>query len=232
MEKLAFEGVREVQAIDLSKYRPIPLSVETGEELPDLNAITCVARISLASPEQILAWSRRQSRAAERRIAAQSTRLSEELDLASFGEVKKPETINYRTFKPERDGLFCERIFGPTKDWECSCGKYKRIKYKGIVCDRCGVEVIESKVRRTRMGHIKLASPVCHIWFYRGSGSRIAALLDMSSKDVSKVIYLQNYVVIDPGDTPLQEKQILTDEEARKYREMYGDKVKIGIGAE
>jgi DNA-directed RNA polymerase subunit beta' len=146
--------------------------------------------------------------------------------------VKKPETINYRTFKPERDGLFCERIFGPIKDWECACGKYKRIKYKGIICDRCGVEVIESKVRRTRMGHIKLAAPVCHIWFYKGTTSRIATLLDISSKELAKVVYYQNHIVVDPGDSPLKAMQILSDEDARKYREQFGNKITIGIGAE
>ena len=193
-----------------------------------------VARISIASPDQILTWSRRQTRAAERRMGPTTLLMGKlgEDDLSSFGEVKKPETINYRTFRPEKDGLFCERIFGPVKDWECSCGKYKRIKYKGIVCDRCGVEVIEAKVRRTRMGHIKLAAPVCHIWFYKGTSSRISQLLDISVKDVGKVIYFQSHIVVDPGDTPLKHKQLLSDEETRKYRELYGDKVKIVIGAE
>ncbi len=190
-----------------------------------------MARITIASPDRILAWSRRNSRAAERRIGLSTARF-DDMDLSSFGEVKKPETINYRTFKPEKDGLFCERIFGPTKDWECACGKYKRIKYKGIVCDRCGVEVIESKVRRTRMGHIKLAAPVCHIWFYKGTSSRIASLLDISVKDLGKVIYFQNFIVVNPGDSPLKEKQILTDDEVRKYREVYGDKIDLRIGAE
>jgi DNA-directed RNA polymerase subunit beta' len=207
------------------------LGSEKDEEV-DLNQIQVVARISLASPEIILGWSRRQSRAGERRLGLGMGRLSDDLDLSSYGEVKKPETINYRTFKPEKDGLFCERIFGPTKDWECACGKYKRIKYKGIVCDRCGVEVIESKVRRTRMGHIKLAAPVCHIWFYKGTSSRIAQLLDISVKDIGKVIYFQNHIVVDGGDTPLKPKQLLSDEETRNYREMYGEKVKIMIGAE
>jgi len=193
--------------------------------------LNAVARITIASPERILAWSRRNSRAAERRIGLSTNRF-DDMDLSSFGEVKKPETINYRTFKPEKDGLFCERIFGPTKDWECACGKYKRIKYKGIVCDRCGVEVIESKVRRTRMGHIKLAAPVCHIWFYKGTSSRISSLLDISVKDLGKVIYFQNFIVVDPGDSPLKEKQILTDDEVRKYREVYGDKIDLRIGAE
>ena len=231
-EVLAFEGVRHYDVPQtLANYRPIPMGTERDEEV-DLNSVKAIARITIASPERILAWSRRNSRAAERRLGLPGSRLDADLDLASFGEVKKPETINYRTFKPEKDGLFCERIFGPTKDWECACGKYKRIKYKGIVCDRCGVEVIESKVRRTRMGHIKLAAPVCHIWFYKGTSSRISSLLDMSVKDLGKVIYFQNHIVVDPGDSPLKEKQILTDDEVRKYREVYGDKVDIRIGAE
>ncbi|MEN6625725.1 MAG: DNA-directed RNA polymerase subunit beta' [Candidatus Sumerlaeia bacterium] len=186
----------------------------------------------MASPDQILRWSSRQRRQAEHLSNLQLGRLGEEIDPTSFGEVKKPETINYRTFKPEKDGLFCERIFGPVKDWECACGKYKRIKYKGIVCDRCGVEVTESKVRRHRMGHIKLAAPVCHIWFYKGTSSRIANLLDVSVRDLGKVIYFQDYIVVDPGDTPLKVKQILSEEETRKYQEVYGDRAKIMIGAE
>ena len=231
---LAFEGVRAFDAAPAINYRPIPMGLEGTEDV-DLNSVAAVARISIASPERILAWSRRNSRAAERRLGAAGSLLGTPAmaeDLSSFGEVKKPETINYRTFKPEKDGLFCERIFGPTKDWECACGKYKRIKYKGIVCDRCGVEVIESKVRRTRMGHIKLAAPVCHIWFYKGTSSRISSLLDISVKDVGKVIYFQNHIVVDPGDSPLKEKQLLTEEETRKYREVYGEKVDIRIGAE
>lgn len=186
-----------------------------SDRIDESNAI---CRISLASPEQILRWSSRQRRQAEHMSNLQLNRLGEEVDPTSFGEVKKPETINYRTFKPEKDGLFCERIFGPVKDWECSCGKYKRIKYKGIVCDRCGVEVTESKVRRHRMGHIKLAAPVCHIWFYKGTSSRIANLLDVSVRDLGKVLYFQDYIVVDPGDTPLKEKQILSEEETRKYQ--------------
>lgn len=195
-----------------------------------LDGSNSVCRISLASPEQILKWASRQRRQADH--FTQLGRFGEELDASGFGEVKKPETINYRTFKPEKDGLFCERIFGPVKDWECSCGKYKRIKYKGIICDRCGVEVTESKVRRHRMGYIRLASPVCHIWFYKGTSSRIANLLDVSVRDLGKVLYFQDYIVVDPGDSPLKEKQILSEEETRKYRETYGDKVKIMIGAE
>ncbi|HHP51401.1 MAG TPA: DNA-directed RNA polymerase subunit beta' [Moorella mulderi] len=163
-------------------------------------------KISLASPEQIRSW--------------------------SSGEVKKPETINYRTLKPERDGLFCERIFGPTKDWECHCGKYKRIRYKGVVCDRCGVEVTRSKVRRERMGHIELAAPVSHIWYFKGIPSRMGLLLDMSPRSLEKVLYFVSYIVIDPGDTPLMKKQLLSESEYREYREKYGDRFKAGMGAE
>ena len=140
----------------------------------DLNNFDSI-KIGLASPEQIRAWSK--------------------------GEVKKPETINYRTLKPEKQGLFCERIFGPVKDWECHCGKYKRVRYKGVVCDRCGVEVTKSKVRRERMGHIELAAPVSHIWFLKGIPSRIGLILDMSQRSLEKVIYFASYVVIDPGET-------------------------------
>jgi DNA-directed RNA polymerase subunit beta' len=232
IESLAFEGVRELDITEAQpRYKVLPIGGES-EERVDLNAVTPVARIRLASPEMILAWSQRSARLSENRSAHLFDERSRSADTLSFGEVKKPETINYRTFKPERDGLFCERIFGPTKDWECSCGKYKKIKYKGIVCDRCGVEVIESKVRRTRMGHIKLASPVCHIWFYQGTGCRIGALLDISSKELAKIVYLQSYIIVDAGNTPLKEKQVLTDDEARQYREMYGDNIKIGTGAE
>ena len=163
-------------------------------------------RISLASPEQIREW--------------------------SYGEVKKPETINYRTLKPERDGLFCERIFGPTKDWECHCGKYKRVRYKGVVCDRCGVEVTRSKVRRERMGHIELAAPVSHIWYFKGIPSRMGLLLDMSPRALEKILYFVSYVVLDPGNTPLMQKQLLTESEYRTAREEYGDSFKAGMGAE
>ncbi len=203
------------------------------ETLPfDLADTTAICRISLASPEQILMWSRRYCRQTDRRGVCKCGKSKDEIERCTFGEVRKPETINYRTFKPEKDGLFCERIFGPVKDWECACGKYRRIKYKGIVCDRCGVEVTESKVRRVRMGHIKLAAPVCHIWFYRGTSSRISNLLDISARDLARIVYFQDYVVVDPGDTPLKHKQIVSDEEMRKYRELYGDRVKIMIGAE
>ena len=163
-------------------------------------------RISLASPEVIRNWSR--------------------------GEVKKPETINYRTFKPERDGLFCERIFGPVKDWECACGKYKRIRYKGVVCDRCGVEIIQSKVRRERLGHIELVAPVTHIWYFKGVPSRIAYLLNIAARALEKVIYYESYIVTDSGDTPLAKKQLLSDEDYRGFREQYGTAFKAKMGAE
>ena len=163
-------------------------------------------QIGLASPEKIREWSR--------------------------GEVKKPETINYRTLKPERDGLFCERIFGPQKDWECHCGKYKRVRYKGVVCDRCGVEVTRSKVRRERMGHIELAVPVSHIWYFKGIPSRLGLILDMSPRALEKVLYFAAYVVIDPGKTTLEKNQILSEKEYREYYEKYGDMFKAGMGAE
>ncbi|MGI5912492.1 MAG: DNA-directed RNA polymerase subunit beta' [Syntrophomonadaceae bacterium] len=163
-------------------------------------------KISLASPEQIRSW--------------------------SSGEVKKPETINYRTLRPEKEGLFCEKIFGPVKDWECHCGKYKRVRHKGIVCDRCGVEVTTSKVRRERMGHIELAAPVCHIWYLKGIPSRMGLLLDMSPKVLEKVIYFVNYIVIYAGDTPLLKKQLLNEKEYREAKERYGDSFHAGIGAE
>ncbi|MBI5411425.1 MAG: DNA-directed RNA polymerase subunit beta' [Nitrospirae bacterium] len=164
-------------------------------------------RIRIASPDKIRSW--------------------------SYGEVKKPETINYRSFKPEKDGLFCAKIFGPIKDWECNCGKYKRMKHRGIVCDKCGVEVIQSKVRRERMGHIELAAPVAHIWFLKGVPSRIGTLLDMSLKHLEKILYFESYVVVDPGDTPLKEKELLTDEKLRECQDEYGlHAFKAGIGAE
>jgi DNA-directed RNA polymerase subunit beta' len=163
-------------------------------------------RIGLASPEQIRAW--------------------------SFGEVKKPETINYRTLKPERDGLFCEKIFGPTKDWECHCGKYKRIRFKGMICDRCGVEITRAKVRRERMGHIELATPVTHIWYFKGVPSRIGILLDMSPRQLEKVIYFAAYIVIDAGNTQLAKREILTEQKYRESREKYGSAFKAGMGAE
>jgi len=163
-------------------------------------------RLTLASPEMIRSW--------------------------SHGEVKKPETINYRTFKPERDGLFCAKIFGPAKDYECNCGKYKRMKHRGITCEKCGVEVIQSKVRRERMGHIELASPVVHIWFLKSLPSKIGNLLDLTLKELEKILYFEAYVVIDPGDTPLTRGTLLSEEKYRQLREEYGDAFRAGIGAE
>ncbi len=163
-------------------------------------------KIGIASPEKIRSW--------------------------SYGEVKKPETINYRTLKPERDGLFCEKIFGPSKDFECSCGKYKRLRYKNVVCDRCGVEVTSSKVRRERMGHIELAAPCSHIWFFKGVPSKMGLVLDMSPRDLEEVLYFVSYVVIDPGSAPLEVKQTLSDKEYRTYYEKYGNTFKVGMGAE
>ncbi len=163
-------------------------------------------KIGLSSPDKIRSW--------------------------SFGEVKKPETINYRTLKPEKDGLFCERIFGPTKDWECHCGKYKRVRYKGVVCDRCGVEVTRSKVRRERMGHIELAAPVSHIWYFKGIPSRMGLVLDMSPRALEEVIYFASYVVTESGDTTLEKKQLLSEKEYRAYREKYGNKFHAAMGAE
>ena len=150
----------------------------------------------------------------------------------SFGEVKKPETINYRTYRPEKDGLFCERIFGPEKDWECACGKYRGMKYKGMICDRCGVKVTHSRVRRKRMGHIELAAPVVHIWFFKAMPSRLGTLLDMKTTSLERIIYFQDYVVVDPGDTPLKERQLLTEEDFRKAREQFGDAFQADMGAD
>ena len=151
----------------------------------------------------------------------------------SKGEVKKPETINYRTLKPERDGLFCERIFGPTKDWECHCGKYKRVRYKGIVCDRCGVEVTKAKVRRERMGHIELAAPVAHIWYFKGIPSRIGLMLDVSPRSLERVIYFASYIVIDKGNTTLAKAQVLSEKEYHDAEEKFGKgSFKAGMGAE
>src|SRR3972149_6606071 len=157
---------------------------------------------------------------------------SEKIRSWSHGEVKKPETINYRTFKPERDGLFCAKIFGPTKDWECNCGKFKGIKHRNVVCDKCGVEVIRSKVRRQRLGHIGLASRVVHIWFFKSIPSRIGYLLDMSLRDLEKALYFEEYVVVDPGNTPLKPKELLSEERYRKLQEEHGDAFKAEIGAE
>lgn len=163
-------------------------------------------RIAIASPDKIRSW--------------------------SYGEVKKAETINYRTLKPERDGLFCEKIFGPTKDFECACGKYKRLRYRNIVCDRCGVEVTRAKVRRERMGHIELATPISHIWFFKGVPSRMGLVLDMSPRDLEEVLYFVSYVVLDPGSAPLEKKQIISDKEYRVYLEKYGNSFRVGMGAE
>ena len=163
-------------------------------------------RIGLASPEKIRQW--------------------------SHGEVKRPETINYRTLKPEKDGLFCERIFGPTKDWECHCGKYKKIRYKGVVCDRCGVEVTKSSVRRERMGHIELAAPVSHIWYFKGIPSRMGLILDLSPRTLERVLYFASYIVLDPGDTKLMYKQILSENEYQEAYETYQGGFRVGMGAE
>ena len=163
-------------------------------------------KIGLASPEKIREWSR--------------------------GEVKKPETINYRTLKPEKDGLFCEKIFGPSKDWECHCGKYKKIRYKGVVCDRCGVEVTKAGVRRERMGHIELAAPVSHIWYFKGIPSRMGLILDLSPRVLEKVLYFASYIVLDKGDTDLSYKQILSDKEFREAYDKWGNAFRAGMGAE
>jgi DNA-directed RNA polymerase subunit beta' len=175
---------------------------DKGQLTSDFDAI----RISLASPDRILQW--------------------------SHGEVTKPETINYRTFKPERDGLFCAKIFGPVTDWECLCGKYKRMKHRGVICDKCGVEVTQAKVRRERLGHIQLATPVSHVWFFKGLPSRIGHLLDLSLRDLERILYFEAYVVIDPGETDLKEKQLLTEEQYRQERERLGFKFKAQMGAE
>ena len=178
------------------------MAVNTSDKAIHFDAI----KIGLASPEKIREW--------------------------SHGEVKKPETINYRTLKPERDGLFCERIFGPQKDWECHCGKYKRIRYKGVICDRCGVEVTKAKVRRERMGHIELAAPVSHIWYFKGIPSRMGLLLDIAPRALEKVLYFAAYIVLDPGTTGLQQKQLLTEREYREAVERFGDGFRAGMGSE
>ncbi|MEI8176064.1 MAG: DNA-directed RNA polymerase subunit beta', partial [Candidatus Omnitrophota bacterium] len=172
------------------------------EEISTFDSVS----IGIASPQTIKAWSK--------------------------GEVKKPETINYRTFKPEKDGLFCEKIFGPTRDWECNCGKYKRIKHKGIVCDRCGVEVTRSSVRRERMAHIELATPVSHVWFFKAVPSRIGHILDLNLRDLEKVLYYEEYIVIEPGDSPLKKRELLTEEKYKEYRERYGNTFTAKMGAE
>ena len=163
-------------------------------------------KIGLASPEKIREWSR--------------------------GEVKKPETINYRTLKPEKDGLFCEKIFGPSKDWECHCGKYKKIRYKGVVCDRCGVEITKASVRRERMGHIELAAPVSHIWYFKGIPSRMGLILYLSPRTLEKVLYFASYIVLDKGESDLQYKQILSEAEYQDAREKFGSGFRVGMGAE
>src|SRR5215470_2489065 len=163
-------------------------------------------KIGIASPEKIRSW--------------------------SYGEVKKPETINYRTFKPERDGLFCAKIFGPIKDYECLCGKYKRLKHRGVICEKCGVEVTLAKVRRERMGHIELASPTAHIWFLKSLPSRIGLMLDMTLRDIERILYFEAYVVVDPGMTPMQRGQLLTDEMYLEAIEEHGDEFRAIMGAE
>src|SRR5713101_1374171 len=175
---------------------------DMANPVADFDAI----RISLASPEKIRSW--------------------------SHGEVTKPETINYRTFKPERDGLFCARIFGPVTDWECLCGKYKRMKHRGVICDKCGVEVTLSRVRRERLGHIELASPCSHVWFFKGLPSRIGHLLDISLRELERVLYFEAYVVVDPLDSDLNQNQLLTEEQYRKAREEWGHKFRAQMGAE
>ncbi len=176
---------------------------ENAKEQISFDAI----RIGLASPEKIREWSK--------------------------GEVKKPETINYRTLKPEKDGLFCERIFGPSKDWECHCGKYKKIRFKGVVCDRCGVEVTKASVRRERMGHIELAAPVSHIWYFKGIPSRMGLILDVSPRLLEKVLYFASYIVLDPGETTLEYKQVLSELEYQRAVEDFGSgKFRAGMGAE
>src|SRR5512140_3654057 len=182
---------------------------DSARELLGLDKVNLVdyVGIAVASPETIRSWSK--------------------------GEVKNPETINYRTFKPEKGGLFCERIFGPVKDWECSCGKYKRIKHRGVVCDRCGVEVTLARVRRERMGHIELAVPVCHIWFFKCMPSRIGLVLDMTARNLERIIYYEDYMVIDPGSTPLKQNQLLSEHEYREARETYGPEAFLAkMGAE
>ena len=175
----------------------------SSSEIEDFDSIN----ISISSPDKIRSW--------------------------SFGEIRKPETINYRTFKPEKDGLFCGRVFGPTKDYECICGKYRGMKYKGIICEKCGTEVTLSKVRRERMAHIELASPVAHIWFFKSLPSRIGTLLDISLKSLEKILYFEEYIVIEPGLTDLKQYELLTEERYQELLEKYGDgKFEVGIGAE
>ena len=176
----------------MSLLMPMRPTVDVGRAPIEFDAI----RINLASPEKIRSW--------------------------SHGEVTKPETINYRTFKPERDGLFCAKIFGPITDWECLCGKYKRMKHRGVICDKCGVEVTQSKVRRERMGHIELACPVSHVWFFKGLPSRIGHLLDISLRDLERILYFESYVVVDPGDCPeVRRQELVSDDRYRQLRDKY-----------
>ena len=182
---------------------------QSARELLGLERVNLVDHVALsvASPESVRRWSK--------------------------GEVKNPETINYRTFKPEKGGLFCERIFGPVKDWECSCGKYKRIKYKGVVCDRCGVEVTLARVRRERMGHIDLSVPATHIWFFKCMPSRLGLMLDMTGRHLERVIYYEDYLVVDPGETPLERNQLLTEGEFREAKATYGpESFEAAMGAQ
>ncbi len=177
-----------------------------SENKTQLTANYEAIRISLASPDKIRSW--------------------------SHGEVTKPETINYRTFKPERDGLFCARIFGPVSDWECLCGKYKRMKHRGVICDKCGVEVTQSKVRRERLGHIELASPCSHVWFFKGLPSRIGHLLDITLRDLEKILYFETYIVVDEGDVPdLKQKDLLTDDRFRELSRDYPNQFIAKMGA-
>src|SRR2546428_5424116 len=186
----------------MSLMIPMRPNLDVGRVVVDFDAI----KIRLASPEKIRSW--------------------------SHGEVTKPETINYRTFKPERDGLFCAKIFGPITDWECLCGKYKRMKHRGVICDKCGVEVTQSKVRRERMGHIELACPVSHVWFFKGLPSRIGHLLDISLRDLERILYFESYVVVDPGDCPEVKKQeLVSDDRYRQLREKYA-RLRAAMGAE
>src|SRR5216110_2986080 len=186
----------------MSLMIPMRPNIEVGRVVIDFDAI----KIRLASPEKIRSW--------------------------SPGEVTQPETINYRTFKPERDGLFCAKIFGPITDWECLCGKYKRMKHRGVICDKCGVEVTQAKVRRERLGHIALATPVSHVWFFKGLPSRIGHLLDISLRDLERILYFEGYVVIDPGESDLKQNQLLNEEQYRKAREDFGSKFRAQMGAE
>jgi DNA-directed RNA polymerase subunit beta' len=169
--------------------------------------------IGLASPEKIREWSTRNNN-------------------PEAGVVTKPETINYRTLKPEKDGLYCEKIFGPSKDWECHCGKYRKIRYKGVICDKCGVEVTKSNVRRERMGRIELAAPVSHIWYFKGIPSRMALILDLSPKELERVLYFSAYIVLDAGDTDLKKMQVLSEHEYQEQREKFGNRFAVGMGAE